>query len=168
MALPTLEYLHAILSYDEDTGLLKWRHTGRGRKLNLEAGCITKGVNTDYMCICIDYIQYASHRIIWFMYYGEWPEGEIDHEDHNGLNNRICNLRDVEHAHNHQNRPITKFNPTGCMGVTWAKKDRCWRVRIKVKGREIHIGHFKVFEDAVKARKRAEEQYGFHENHSEP
>lgn len=36
---------------------------------------------------------------------------------------------------------------------------------IKVDGRQIHIGYFASFESAVAARKAAEKQYCFHDNH---
>jgi len=45
-------------------------------------------------------------------------------------------------------------------------KDRnLWCARIKVNQHIIQLGKFEKLEDAIQARKTAEQQYGFHENH---
>ena len=50
-------------------------------------------------------------------------------------------------------------NTSGRRGVCWHKKQRKWVARIKFKGRIINLGSFSDFEEAVKARQRAEEEY---------
>lgn len=42
-------------------------------------------------------------------------------------------------------------------GLVWASKRR-WRAAICFKGRRYYLGSYSRFEDAVKARKRAEEE----------
>ena len=40
-----------------------------------------------------------------------------------------------------------------------------WQAQIRIGGTSIHLGSFEAFDDAVAARRKAEEQYGFHKNH---
>jgi hypothetical protein len=58
------------------------------------------------------------------------------------------------------NPPRTpKNNTSGHVGVWWNKSANRWVARIKVSGKQIYLGKFKEYEDAVKARELAEEQY---------
>ena len=57
------------------------------------------------------------------------------------------------------NKKKSKSNTSGVKGVYWKKDKNMWDVEIGFQKKRIHIGYFKKFEDAVKARKRAEEQY---------
>ena len=41
----------------------------------------------------------------------------------------------------------------------WHKKQKKWVARLKFKGKIMNFGSFSNFEDAVKARHRAEEEY---------
>lgn len=50
-------------------------------------------------------------------------------------------------------------NSSGYKGVRWHKKARKWAARIVIKQKEIHLGVFEKIEDAIKARKEAEEKY---------
>jgi hypothetical protein len=54
---------------------------------------------------------------------------------------------------------LTAANTSGCRGVYWHKKQKKWVVRLVFKGKHINFGSFSNFEDAVKARQRAEEEY---------
>lgn len=56
---------------------------------------------------------------------------------------------------------LISTNTSGCRGVYYDKKSGKWRVRIKFKKKLLNIGTFANFEDAVKARKAAEDKiYG--------
>lgn len=107
---------------------------------------------------------YKAHRVAWAIYTGSWPRDEIDHINHIPHDNRISNLREVSRAQNSKNMPRSKANNSGCTGVSWHKRAKKWRARIKF-DKEIHLGLFDCFDDAVKARKKAEEEFGFHKNH---
>lgn len=52
-----------------------------------------------------------------------------------------------------------KNNTSGVRGVTWDKETRKWYAYISVHRKRISLGRFKDFEDAVKARKAAEDEY---------
>ena len=57
------------------------------------------------------------------------------------------------------NRGLSSNNTSGVTGVSWVKSRQKWRVRINVLKKEINLGLFSNFEDAVKVRKMAEEKY---------
>ena len=57
-----------------------------------------------------------------------------------------------------QNRTIRRNNTSGVPGVDWLAKKQRWRATICFKGKRRYLGSYKNFEDAVKARKRAEEE----------
>lgn len=73
--------------------------------------------------------------------------------------NRKENLRIVTTQQNSVNSCLYKNNTSGVTGVTWHNRDNVWQARIKVDYRYVHLGYFDNFEDAVKARKEAEDKY---------
>lgn len=50
-------------------------------------------------------------------------------------------------------------NTSGVKGVSWNKEKGAWDAYINIHGKRIRLGRYTKFEDAVKARKRAEEEY---------
>lgn len=76
---------------------------------------------------------------------------EVDHKDGNKLNNRRGNLRDCTHSQNQSNRPLPCSNRSGFRGVSWFRRDSCWRAFIKVNGKQKHLGYF---QDRVLAAKK--------------
>ena len=55
-------------------------------------------------------------------------------------------------------RPVRKNNTSGVPGVDWITKKGSWRATICFKGKRHYLGSYKRFEDAVQARKQAEEE----------
>jgi len=85
------------------------------------------------------------------------PEGYmIDHINGNRLDNRKENLRFVTPSQNSSNveRKVGKSNVLG----VWEYKNN-WQAMIRVSGKRIYLGYFNNKENAVKARKEAEEKY---------
>ena len=76
---------------------------------------------------------------------------QIDHINHNTLDNRKCNLRICTNFENQLNKTN---NTSGYVGVTWDKSRNKWYVFCKRK----YIGRFNNIEDAIIARKN----YLFH------
>lgn len=72
--------------------------------------------------------------------------------------NRKSNLRIVTHSQNMMNRKLNN-NTSGVTGVSWDKNINKWVAYINKDKQRRYLGCFSVFEDAVKARKKAEEKY---------
>lgn len=108
---------------------------------------------------------YLAHRLAWYLYYLEWPSGQIDHINQDKKDNRICNLRVVSNKENHKNMPIQKNNKSGIVGVHYAKRKGKWVAYIKVDGKRIHIGSYADIFSACCARRSMEIKLGFHSNH---
>lgn len=89
-----------------------------------------------------------------------FPNSEVvDHIDHNTQNNQKGNLREVICQQNAMNHKMSKNNTSGVTGVSWSKVHNLWRARIHFKRKEISLGYYANFDDAVKARKEAEDKY---------
>jgi len=153
----TAEELRALLAYCPVTDRLFWRKNGK-EALNVPSP-------NGYRYVTIKRKSYLFHRVIWALWYGKWPDGNIDHEDHNPLNNSISNLRDTTQMGNLQNASKSILNRSGATGVILFKRTGRWMAYITVNYKRVHLGYFKDFNDAVVARLKAQELYGFHENH---
>ena len=96
------------------------------------------------------------HRIIL-----DAPEGlEVDHIDGNPLNNQRNNLRLATHQENIRHRAnLNKNNSSGVTGVSWFKRDKKWRARIFVDGKEISLGLFNDKHDAITKRNEAVKRF---------
>lgn len=83
----------------------------------------------------------------------------VDHINHNKLDNRKQNLRIVTIAQNNLNRVKLPYNTSGTTGVWYVKEQKKWQAGISVNKKKINLGTFINKEDAIKARKEAEEKY---------
>lgn len=77
---------------------------------------------------------------------------EIDHINHNPLDNRKSNLRVCTHQQNQCNQLLQKNNTSGVTGVSFYAPRNKYRARIKVCQQDIHLGYYKSFTEAVQAR----------------
>lgn len=118
-----------------------------------------------YITVFIDGRRYKAHRLVWLMHFGSFPAGDIDHINGARDDNRIENLRMVEHVENMRNQKLRSTNTSGVVGVTWQKKHKNWRANITVNYVTVSLGTFGARADAEKARLNAEVLYGFHKNH---
>lgn len=177
--------LKQVLAYDKETGVLTWRTRpatlfddtgkvsagGKASRWNKRfAGkpALTYKTNYGYLTGHIMRRLYMAHRAAWAIHYGEWPDGQIDHINHNRTDNRIANMRVVSHAENAKNQKLRASNTSGVCGVSYNQKTQRWRARITADGRERTLGYFASFSEAVEARKASERECGFHANHGTP
>ncbi len=79
------------------------------------------------------------------------PNVKVDHINHNGLDNRRCNLRVGSHQQNIFNRRPNTHATSQYKGVHWVKSRERWRARIKFNGRVICIGDFENEQEAAEA-----------------
>ena len=158
----TQERLKEALHYCEVTGYFSRLQDVSGVKGNSQQ--IRATHHSGYIYIMIDGVRHGGHRLAWLYAYGEMPE-QIDHINHITGDNRLSNLRVVSPLENSRNISLYKCNTSGVHGVTFLKKQKKWRARIIIKGKEINLGRFLLLEDAIKAKHHAERIYGFHPNH---
>lgn len=83
----------------------------------------------------------------------------IDHINHNKMDNRKVNLRYSDASKNQMNKIITNRNTSGVVGVYWEEKLKKWHAQIVCNKKTYNLGRYDNFDDAVKARKEAEEKY---------
>lgn len=139
--LPSKAELERLLSYDPETGIFRWK-VARGR---VRPGDIAGKTNKDgYRVIKVSQEYHYAHRLAWLFVTGSWPAGEIDHRNRRRADNRFDNLRDATRAQNLLNQPGR--GRSGAKGVSWKKKARKWRVRVRIEGTPREIGLFDDFE----------------------
>jgi len=92
---------------------------------------------------------------------------QVDHINHDRLDNRLSNLRSVTQAENGRNRSMSKANKSGHCGIREYKGRRAstWQAMIRNDNKQIHLGTFKTLAKAIAVRKAAEVELGFHKNH---
>lgn len=176
--------LGKLLRYDADTGRLYWRERqeddiASGRRStrvricrNWNARYFGKEAFTNlskrgYYTGVVACRRYYAHRVAWAIYYGVHAGEVIDHINGDGLDNRIVNIRSATHEMNSQNLKLYVTNKTGYHGVWWDAPRKKYLAHIKHAGKRVHLGRYALLEDAVSARKSAEERYGYHENHGQ-
>ena len=96
------------------------------------------------------------HRVV-----SDAPDGMVvDHRNHRKEDNRKINLRVVTQAENMMNADHSKQNSSGFVGVQRLQtKSPVFEASIRVRGKRILLGYFKDFDEAVAARKDAEDKY---------
>ena len=82
----------------------------------------------------------------------------VDHIDGNPLNNCKSNLRICTIQQNCFNRKVGKATATGIVGVQKKNKSE-YNAYITFNKKRINLGDFKNLDEAVKARKEAEQKY---------
>lgn len=140
--------LKAYISYDPVTGNLSWAMPYRCKP---PGTLITNNAN-GYIRFNFMGKVYLGHRVAWLLHTGEWPKYTIDHINGKRADNRITNLRDVEHKENIQGyRSLSPRNKTGYTGVSWNAKKNCFTATKTVDGKAKFLGCFDTAEDANQA-----------------
>lgn len=83
----------------------------------------------------------------------------VDHIDRNTKNNKRENLRLASPQENVRNGKKRSNNTSGVIGVNWFKRDKVWHSNIVINGKNIHLGYYSDFKEAVVSRLNAEKSY---------
>lgn len=143
--------LSDALSYDSESGILTWKYR-QDAPLSVNrrfegkiAGC-ARGA---YTSVCMDGMHIHAHRIAWALHSGGWPEGQLDHVNGDGKDNRICNLRPATSSENLAN--TRRNSKSGYRGVYWSRENKKWRSMIRKNGKWSFLGHFECKANAALA-----------------
>jgi hypothetical protein len=168
--LPSPEELRKLIAYDPLTGLLTWLPRGLKTWDKKHAGKLAFNWKDEegYFCGTVLGKKSRAHRVGWAIYYGAWPNGDVDHINQVKDDNRIENLREVTRAENLRNSTLSNRNTSGFIGVTLCKRDMRWRATIRTGGKFVSLGRYATLGEAVSARKAAEFEHGYHPNHGRP
>jgi len=140
-SLLTAERLRELLHYDPETGVFIWLVSTNGRiRVGDVAGHLTAA---GYRRIKIDGRCYFSQRLAWLYVHGVFPFNQSDHRNGQRDDNRLCNLRDVDHSGNMQNRRRAHLqNKSGFLGVSLDKQRGKWTAIIQANGKKRNLGRF--------------------------
>ncbi len=161
----TLEEAKALFRYCPDTGRLLNVTDRRRARAGEEAGWVHYSGGKTYRSVTAKGKKYLAHRVVWLLLTGEFPEGDVDHEDGNGLNNLSTNLRAVPHSINQMNQRKPSNNRSGHIGVHWCRTAEAWVSQLRLGGKTVFWKKFGTLEEAITAREEAEVAHGFHPNH---
>lgn len=174
----TQDILKELLHYDPETGIFTWKERDRKwfesdrqfKTWNIRfsgkiAGCKRKLDCMYYIVIGVLGKNYMAHRLACMYMTGSFPQYGADHIDHDGLNNKWSNLRDVNVIENNRNRSINRNNKSGITGVHFNKEAGKFKACIRNGLRTVFLGNFATIEEAASARRQAEIKYNYHHNH---
>ena len=81
---------------------------------------------------------------------------QVDHRNHNLLDNTRANLRLCTRQQNQANlRKTSKSSSSRFKGVSWCPRTKRWRARIRDREREIWLGRYQTEEQAAHAYDKA-------------
>lgn len=139
--LPPIKIVLELLQYDPDTGILTW--TTNDKVYKSVRGKVAGSLHpSGYRRIRIKQSKYPAHRIVWLMAEGTDP-GDLEVDHINGIkdDNRRENLRLVTPSENQHNQRRAK-------GYYFYKQLNKWRAKIKLNGKEHHLGFHETEEEA--------------------
>jgi hypothetical protein len=162
-----IERIREAVTYDPDTGLFSFldrprSHFVSDRSLNIwQARYAGKpafvGDSNGYKCGKLFRKTLRAHRVAFALMTGRWPT-EVDHINRDKSDNRWCNLREVTRHENCQNRPRRVDNKFGHTGIAFHKRMGKWQAYITADNTNHHLGTFDSRDDALMARRAAEER----------
>lgn len=145
------EYIKERISYDHESGIIYRRMKTRNKPVTTQSA-------DGYVVIGICGKQYRAHRVAWYIYYGFWPESDIDHVNCIKTDNRIENLRICNDSQNQCNK--TKSRGTSrYKGVDLHKASGLWRARIRKNYKVRELGYFHTEEEAAAAYAKAARKF---------
>lgn len=102
---------------------------------------------------------FIMHRMIMGLVEGD--KLQVDHINHNTLDNRRSNLRVCTNQQNQMNRSNRKNGSSKFKGIYWYKANEKWRARIMLGGKRKDLGYYINEIEAAKAYDHAaKEMFG--------
>ncbi len=154
MQQPNLSTVLRMLDYDPLTGIFTWKvKSGRAHPGKIAGSRHSKG----YWHIRIEGRLWMAHQLAWLIVYKVWPDGDLDHDDTNKINNSIKNLRPATRSQNCCNQTKRVTNTTGFKGVT--RRGARFRAQINIAGRRTSLGSFDTAEEAAGVYQQAAKKH---------
>lgn len=139
-------------------GELFWKTSRNGHYVGEKVGCDS---GHGYWHVGVGYKHFYRHRVVWEMFNGPIPEGlVINHINGIRGDDRIENLELVTPAVNNsciKRKNLNINNTSGVAGVYYCNTKHKWKAAVEHDKHKYCLGSFDTFEEAVEARKRAEE-----------
>jgi hypothetical protein len=124
--------LPRLFSHRRDAKWRAWhRHRGRGYRISM------------------------GSKLLWRVLLNAPQDWEVDHINHNTLDNRRSNLRLVTRRENAQNLSATARSRSGIRNVTWRADMRAWVVQISTNGQNHYLGHYDTLDEAIAIAEQA-------------
>ena len=121
----------------------------------MRAGCYAKD---SYVFIGLLGKMYRAHRLAFLYMTGEIPQ-IIDHINLDKHDNKWGNLRAATVSLNGANRERPKNNKSGVKGVLYNPRDDRWIAKLKVGKRNVYLGQYREFNDAVRSQAEGAKRY---------
>lgn len=156
----SIEELRREVNLRED-GTLWWKTAKRGRRTSEPA--FSTQMPNGYLCGMFMGVRLLTHRVVWALHYGAWPEEWLDHINRDRSDNRIENLRTAGPSlSNHNRRQHNRKTPaSGYLGVTKSAKVERYVAQISKDKKHYYLGMYKTEEEAARVRdEKAKELYG--------
>lgn len=159
------EKLLTMLSYTPETGEFRWRESAPnfGRRKDVVGRVDTHGRRY----INLERQSYSAHRLAWFYVTKQWSKGAIVPKNGDHLDTRFDNLAELSHQDMAKRRKPRENASSGETGVSWDSRRYRWVAYIKINYKRIHLGYFKLKEDAVAAYKAADSTRAHHARQTE-
>jgi len=148
---PIPEEFRETHSYNPETGEIF-----RTKDVRFKNSKVNKKIETTntlgYIVVYLKGKNYYAHRVAYYLHYGVDPGANlVDHINGDRTDNRIENLRLVDHKGNGCNRAQASG--------AYLNNTNVWFSRIKVNGEKIYLGTFKTFDEAHQAYLEAKRTY---------
>jgi hypothetical protein len=156
----TQKRLKALLIYNPATGVMINRVTRNPRaKIGEIAGAATGNEKRWY--IQIDGVRYSRSRLAVLYMTGRWPPHEVDHLNHDRLDDRWRNLWLATRSENGCNRRVQSNNKIGVKGIQFDKRctNKPYCARVGKNGRTVFWKNFPTLEEAIAAHRQAVLKY---------
>lgn len=178
----TQEIVRELLDYNPDTGLFFWKKRSpkwfNCGKINPKSKALWwnnqhEGARAlqfpdksrgGYLRGAILGHKYCAHQIAFLYMTGDWPK-VVDHINGIRDDNRWCNLRNGTYGENAKNAKLRKDNKTGFAGIYFSRSENKLKVYIRSENKQIHLKTTACIGEAIRIRRQAEIEHGFHPNH---